>query len=748
MSACNCSSIDECNSLQRILMMLNKYHQWIYHETDKDKNGMNNVLNKSPSYSTKHIINDYQHIKEKEYNMSMNKILCPHSISNCIPLNRHKRDNYKNYTQQYYTNDVKEIITQKLLDQIHLCLYHPISSNKKRNQQITHRFCTDTKHESLHQNQPNKEPIQEIQIDKTEENKYDHDTIINDENVEEEEENKVAEIQQTINPAQESAYSFGQQFFYWKYYKDHKWFITPKYKNLQEELLQNNMYKMEKIIWDEECQNATDKLQCDDKVKALRSNNVFHDKYDIPENIEISMNHLLSILFYCNTDELQRIFSSTYRIFENINESDDDFKGRHSNYFHFGKLLREVVDVFGMVLVDDELTLYHGINHPLYFDKMRAKFYCPTSTSKNRVIAAEFAGDNGMILEFGKYERNAFYFDCFVSSYARESEYLFIGGYAAIKIKNILHFISKTNTIENYAQHLLFIQCFFSVISNQSIESQILSSIQYKKNNMLSMIISKNSDKKPCNFSYKPTNEAVPKYITNLFYFRCSKISELEINLTEFVKMSKILNIQNQCMNTEKTMININLLSQIFPYLNRVKIILSNEFNFTNSIIKYLYENLAEYVIRSSKTFQLIEFCFYKYLSFDIRDQMISQLHDDFDNIGWAISIEKNDNNDESIFFAKINAEFNPQYQPISNALRAQYTVSVDIIQHKVKQPLIHKDLNNKNSTLQAIQKEKIYRKDSIKDLKLRIIHGPLRSTTGESSVCCLCCKDLVGELS
>ena len=48
--------------------------------------------------------------------------------------------------------------------------------------------------------------------------------------------------------------------------------------------------------------------------------------------------------------------------------------------------------MFGNVMVDDKLSLYHGIDHPLYFDKMIAKFYGPTSTSKKKIIAAEFAG--------------------------------------------------------------------------------------------------------------------------------------------------------------------------------------------------------------------------------------------------------------------------------------------------------------------------------------------------------------------
>ena len=35
-----------------------------------------------------------------------------------------------------------------------------------------------------------------------------------------------------------------------------------------------------------------------------------------------------------------------------------------------------------------------------------------------------YTGDNGMILELCKYQRNAFYFDCFLSGFDKEEEYL------------------------------------------------------------------------------------------------------------------------------------------------------------------------------------------------------------------------------------------------------------------------------------------------------------------------------------
>ena len=72
-----------------------------------------------------------------------------------------------------------------------------------------------------------------------------------------------------------------------------------------------------------------------------------------------------------------------------------------------------------------------------------------------------------MILEFGKYARSAFYFDCFLSAYDMEKEYLFIGGFAALKIKNLLHFISDTEKVENYSEYLALVEVFLSIVTNK-----------------------------------------------------------------------------------------------------------------------------------------------------------------------------------------------------------------------------------------------------------------------------------------
>ena len=104
-----------------------KYEEWLYHEQSKDSNSFSNILDE---YSTKNIFNDYKHIKQENYTSMLTNKSCSDSLLNCIPLNRHKRDNIKHCDKDYSTKNIKEIIMQKMFDQIHLFIYHPLSNDK------------------------------------------------------------------------------------------------------------------------------------------------------------------------------------------------------------------------------------------------------------------------------------------------------------------------------------------------------------------------------------------------------------------------------------------------------------------------------------------------------------------------------------------------------------------------------------------------------------------------------------------
>ena len=131
-----------------------------------------------------------------------------------------------------------------------------------------------------------------------------------------------------------------------------------------------------------------------------------------------------------------------------------------------------------------------------------------------------------MILDVGKYRRNPFYFDCFLSDHDREREYLFIGGYAALEIRNILQFLPDTEDIKSYSHYLNSIECFLSLLQNKTMDSKKLSQV-LNSTNILSILIQAARD--------SAHHNDIPDYIMQLFNHRCKRIEELTIFYKYFI---------------------------------------------------------------------------------------------------------------------------------------------------------------------------------------------------------------------
>eukprot|EP01083_Nonionella_stella_P255989 877926_1 len=97
----------------------------------------------------------------------------------------------------------------------------------------------------------------------------------------------------------------------------------------------------------------------------------------------------MAILLYCNYDELQRHFRSTFRR-KHKNESDSDVRKRHGNYFWWGKLLHEAIYCFGKDIKTENIRVYHGLQEKLLFSQFEACFYSPLSTTTDLNIANSF----------------------------------------------------------------------------------------------------------------------------------------------------------------------------------------------------------------------------------------------------------------------------------------------------------------------------------------------------------------------
>eukprot|EP01084_Bolivina_argentea_P142824 250874_1 len=222
-------------------------------------------------------------------------------------------------------------------------------------------------------------------------------------------------------------YCCGMEFYYG--YKDERKhqdtiYTQQKFSSLKEELVSNNVHRM--LI-----QQFNNEYR---KAKIHYSS--YHKKKTLPE---MPFEHILTIMIYCNYDQLQYEFSKTYR-------SDD--KTKHNNFYHYGKNIKQSVHRFGHTMSERNVkSLFHGVNQYLVLSKYVGhndglKINVPLSTTTNFRVAANFAGyNNGLIIEFGDDDRRYFsakYFPCdWLSDFPRESECLLIQNFNLLKLRNI-----------------------------------------------------------------------------------------------------------------------------------------------------------------------------------------------------------------------------------------------------------------------------------------------------------------------
>ncbi len=162
---------------------------------------------------------------------------------------------------------------------------------------------------------------------------------------------------------------------------------------------------------------------------------VINDHHYYYRRRDVSLKDILSVMIYCNYTHLQYEFSKTYRKIKD-DETKDEIKERHRNFYWFGKYLKECVNWFGQrVLPETRNKFYHGIGEEMQFptvaDRPRGvKIYGPISTTSSFEVAVNFANTNGLIVEFGgnlDWFGSGRYFRCdWLSDFPNEKEHLFI----------------------------------------------------------------------------------------------------------------------------------------------------------------------------------------------------------------------------------------------------------------------------------------------------------------------------------
>eukprot|EP01084_Bolivina_argentea_P112223 200168_1 len=172
-------------------------------------------------------------------------------------------------------------------------------------------------------------------------------------------------------------YSAGYRFFYHKYYKENgnkewnilyeqyngkpavegnagflisDWVINSKYKDFKTELLNNKWSPFSLSQYNDILEKATIQLQNwlnDKDAPPLQCQYTWHEDdawtekmYGIKHKEPIKLHHIMALMFYCNFSKHSYSFSSTFRKMSPY-ETNQTLKDRHSEFYYWGKYLRE-----------------------------------------------------------------------------------------------------------------------------------------------------------------------------------------------------------------------------------------------------------------------------------------------------------------------------------------------------------------------------------------------------------------------
>eukprot|EP01084_Bolivina_argentea_P248811 416280_1 len=349
---CKSASADNCTRLPKFINTINQYSGSI------DTNDEHSTLNLD-NYETVQILDIFLHLvtkhnNDQDFKYITNK-LNEHDTDTCVMLRRNYRNRSRNvdynHTQLYGDYSTNDIAKFQIFDKIHCFYHHPM------NQEISH--------------------LTEKTAEKY--NQFKHCMDVDDKN-------------------NIKMYSFGSEFVYgykgedkgdYKSYKP----IYQKYESFKFEMTHNCFCKLTLQQFNAEYQKATQHL------------NSFYCKTNF---INITIDHILCLMIYCNYDSLQRDFSTTYR--KNIS--------KHNEFFHLAKFLKMAVRKFGISIMDGNIKcFYHGIGEQLLLpetigtDRCGVVIYCPLSTSSSLSVATNFCNqNNGLIVEFGGKQSSAKYF--------------------------------------------------------------------------------------------------------------------------------------------------------------------------------------------------------------------------------------------------------------------------------------------------------------------------------------------------
>eukprot|EP01083_Nonionella_stella_P134713 409815_1 len=531
---CN-GAISECNALDELSLVMSDYLNMSDTCTDLDKIDIDLVLN-----NFLHLL--YQHDEDDDFESIYNKISSPDNkcdLLHCHVFARNNRNRNMNkslseLSETFGTMDSMQMVRRQILDKIHCHYAHCYD--------IGYRLTTKEKAEH-HQTEDVLALLSNKQQKQNKNRKSKFMTTIGDDETFEK---------------QTKMYDFGFPFHYTL---DNR--LRNKYNSLKEELTSNETAiislaqfncELEKAVLHFHsvyCQKRLIKERYVDKWEQIKD--TFHSY------IEITVEHILVILIYCNFDHLSFEFSKTYRAIYK-NEPEESIIRRHLEFYFLGKYLKETVRRLGIKVAEGNVKrFYHGISKRLLFPLNKYNnIHVPLSTSSEMAVAVNFTLGHGLIVEFvggiGLHinTNNQHISASWCSDYGNEREHLFVQS-GVLKFDNII------DGVEGYqlTQILEAINLLNGL--NNSLWGDLLTGDYSRNENIAIKLIRHETRMDEWN--------GLHFYAKALFHEYCSNMDRVDIS---WEKISDCPQIHRLFSSDKHHGINIGFLSTLHPKLNTI----------------------------------------------------------------------------------------------------------------------------------------------------------------------------------
>eukprot|EP01083_Nonionella_stella_P069112 184071_1 len=240
--------------------------------------------------------------------------------------------------------------------------------------------------------------------------------------------------------------SFGAEYGFGVMHEYHH--LKPIYVSMYDEML-NGECPLDEIVFHNLLTKAIKKHKIalsKDYVKKFVCK-YYNKRYRIIRNEPISIQHIFAIVAYTDMTAFCTAFRKTYRRITK-DETDEDVTKRHVQLYYYSRGLFESIEFFGSHM-NEQLTVYHGLNREMTFIKFTAYFNQPISSTTSFRSAQQFSvgsgGNSGIILTLrsGAKHKNEptkipkYLSVSWLSAFPNEDERLFYGAYVVFKITNI-----------------------------------------------------------------------------------------------------------------------------------------------------------------------------------------------------------------------------------------------------------------------------------------------------------------------